>query len=65
MGYLGVKNEITYHIVLANQGTCILTEIVEDLHHIVGFHYVFESKHERVDSNQIYQEALVGIVNLQ
>ena len=48
MRNLRVKYEIANQVILAYQGRSILAEVVEDLHDLVGLHYLAESVYKRI-----------------
>ena len=64
MGNLGVKHEVAYEIVLADERGRILTEIMEYFHDHVGLHDLLEAVAERINGLQVNDEALVGKENL-
>ena len=61
---LGIKDEVADQVVLADEGRGILTEVVEDLHYLIGLHHFFESVAERINGLEVDEEALVGVVHL-
>lgn len=64
MSDLRVEHKVADQVVLANECRSILTEIVEDLHDLVGLHHLFEAVAERINGLEVYDEAFVGIVDL-
>jgi hypothetical protein len=61
---LSVKHEVADQVVLADQSGGVLTKVVEDLHHLVGFHHLFEAVEAGVDGTKVNQEAFVREVYL-
>ena len=49
MGDLSVKYEVTNQVVLAYEGGGVLTEIMKDLHDLVGLEHFFEAMMTRVN----------------
>lgn len=64
MSDLGVEDEVTDQVVLADQGGGVLAKVVEDFHDLVGLHYFFESIIERINGLQVYNEAFVRKIDL-
>jgi hypothetical protein len=61
---LRIENKVANEVVLANEGAGILAEVVEDLHHLVGFHDLFEAVQTGVDGAEIDEETFVREVYL-
>lgn len=61
---LCIKHKIANKVVLANEGWGIFTEIMKDLHDLVRLENFFKPVLAWVHGSKIYQEALVGEVNL-
>ena len=64
VSYLCIKYEVANDVVLNDQGRCIFTEIMENFHHLMWLHYLFESMLKWIHSFQINKETLVGVVYL-
>lgn len=61
MSYLSIKDPISNHLVLPDEGASVLTEVVKDLYDATIFKHLLESQLERVHLQEIEYEALLSL----
>jgi len=64
MSNLSIKDEIANDVVLTYQSRSVFTEIMEDLHYLLGLHDFFKSVLERINGFHVNKKAFVGVVYL-